>query len=204
MRQHKQFGGLWNRVGLAWRKWVHWYLYINSAIEYDAQWQLTKAAIEQSATKRAVYMAKIRWKYTAKQVVLLDESACNRKTSYRDHAWAIQGRWALQKAFFVHGCRWAFVYFLNSCMYLSHCHGGYSILPALSLDGILTVDIIEGSFTTARFARFIDGLLDHMNPFQGQTLSSSWTIVESINRMWLSAWSMNGQYFEHYIRQISN
>jgi len=37
----------------------------------------------------------------------------------------------------------------------------------LSLDGILAVDIVEGSFTTAKFARFIDGLLDHMNPYPG-------------------------------------
>ena len=43
----------------------------------------------------------------------------------------------------------------------------YSILPAISLDGIISVDIIEGSFTTAKFARFIDGLLDQMNPFPG-------------------------------------
>lgn len=35
------------------------------------------------------------------------------------------------------------------------------------MDGILAVDIIEGSFTTAKFARFIDGLLDRMNPFPG-------------------------------------
>ena len=56
---------------------------------------------------------------------------------------------------------------LNSFMSLSQGHRRYSILPALSLDGILTVDIIEGSFTTARFARFVDGLLDRMNPFPG-------------------------------------
>lgn len=46
-------------------------------------------------------------------------------------------------------------------------HFRYSILPALSLDGILAVDIIEGSFTTTKFARFIDGLLDQMNPYPG-------------------------------------
>lgn len=43
----------------------------------------------------------------------------------------------------------------------------YSILPGLSLDGILAVDIIEGSFTSKKFARFIDSLLDQMNPFPG-------------------------------------
>jgi hypothetical protein len=39
------------------------------------------------------------------------------------------------------------------------------LLPALSLDGILHVKIAEGSFTAARFYEFIDGLLDHMEPF---------------------------------------
>ncbi|KAF9006818.1 hypothetical protein BDZ89DRAFT_965843, partial [Hymenopellis radicata] len=39
------------------------------------------------------------------------------------------------------------------------------ILPALSLDGILAVDIVEGSFDAEKFRNFIDGLLDHMNPF---------------------------------------
>ena len=43
----------------------------------------------------------------------------------------------------------------------------YSILPGLSLDGILAVDIIEGSFTSKKFARFIDSLFDQMNPFPG-------------------------------------
>lgn len=43
----------------------------------------------------------------------------------------------------------------------------YSVLPAISLDGILYVNIVEGSFTTETFAEFIDGLLDKMNPFPG-------------------------------------
>jgi hypothetical protein len=32
---------------------------------------------------------------------------------------------------------------------------------------MLAVDIVEGSFTKVSFARFIDGLLDRMNPFPG-------------------------------------
>ena len=39
------------------------------------------------------------------------------------------------------------------------------MLPALSQDGIIAVDIVEGSFNKIRFAQFIDGLLDQMNPF---------------------------------------
>ena len=43
----------------------------------------------------------------------------------------------------------------------------YSVLPAICLDGILTVKVLEGSFDSDSFARFIDGLLCHMNPFPG-------------------------------------
>ncbi|KAH7917785.1 hypothetical protein BV22DRAFT_1025768, partial [Leucogyrophana mollusca] len=41
----------------------------------------------------------------------------------------------------------------------------YSLLPALSLNGILHASIVEGSFTTARFREFIEGLLPRMQPF---------------------------------------
>lgn len=43
----------------------------------------------------------------------------------------------------------------------------YSILPAMSMDGILSVSIVEGAFDGMRFARFIDGLLHQMSPFPG-------------------------------------
>ena len=39
------------------------------------------------------------------------------------------------------------------------------MLPALSLDGIIALDIVEGSYNTRLFAHFINGLLDQMNPF---------------------------------------
>lgn len=41
----------------------------------------------------------------------------------------------------------------------------YSILPALSLDGVLHLDVHQGSWKGATFRSFIDGLLDNMNPF---------------------------------------
>jgi hypothetical protein len=43
----------------------------------------------------------------------------------------------------------------------------YSVLLALSLDGILHVNIIEGFFKYNSFAEFIEGLLVQMNPFPG-------------------------------------
>lgn len=43
----------------------------------------------------------------------------------------------------------------------------YSILPCISLDGILHASIIEGSFDSEKFGEFIDILLTQMNPFPG-------------------------------------
>ncbi|KAF9653505.1 hypothetical protein BDM02DRAFT_3086817, partial [Thelephora ganbajun] len=39
------------------------------------------------------------------------------------------------------------------------------VLPALTLNGIIALDIVEGSYNTKRFKRFISSLLDQMNVF---------------------------------------
>ncbi|KZV60879.1 hypothetical protein PENSPDRAFT_593558, partial [Peniophora sp. CONT] len=39
------------------------------------------------------------------------------------------------------------------------------VLPAMSMNGIIHVSIVEGSFTAARFREFISGLLDKMQPY---------------------------------------
>jgi len=41
----------------------------------------------------------------------------------------------------------------------------YSLLPALTLDGIIYTKIIQGSFTGILFLEFLHGLLGIMNPF---------------------------------------
>ncbi|KAJ7108312.1 hypothetical protein C8R44DRAFT_596825, partial [Mycena epipterygia] len=41
----------------------------------------------------------------------------------------------------------------------------YSILPAISLDGVLHIDIIARSWTAVEFRNYLDVLLDVMNPF---------------------------------------
>jgi len=46
-------------------------------------------------------------------------------------------------------------------------HHRYSVLPALTLDGIIALDIVEGSYNTKRFKKFVRGLLDQMNVFPG-------------------------------------
>ncbi len=122
--------------------------------------QLIWAAIEHSIIKRAQYIQTIT-QYNSQQLVFVDKSATDRHTTYHGFAWAFQGWHAVQKAFFVQG--WRYSRFL--CFpYPWHIFTSrYSILLALSLDGILTVDIVEGSFNKVHFAHFIDGLLGVMN-----------------------------------------
>ncbi|KAJ8588418.1 hypothetical protein M405DRAFT_695360, partial [Rhizopogon salebrosus TDB-379] len=85
--------------------------------------------------------------YTPQQTVFVDESSFDRRTAIHGHAWALRGQRAVRKCFFVRGKRL------------------YSLLPALSLDGILHASIVEGSFTAARFREFIEALLLRMRPF---------------------------------------
>lgn len=59
--------------------------------------------MERNAHKRAKFIFKIGTRYTPDQIVAVDESACNRRTSYRGYGWAIKGRRAVRKAFFVRG-----------------------------------------------------------------------------------------------------
>lgn len=102
--------------------------------------------------------------YRADQLVFVDESSCDRRTSYRGKAWAIQGQRAVRKAFFVRGKRQIQLSFLFQLKLIADPNR-YSILPALSLDGILNVDVVEGSFNKTLFAQFVEGTLDRMNPF---------------------------------------
>ena len=45
------------------------------------------------------------------------------------------------------------------------CANSFSVLPAISIEGILTVLIIEGSFNTALYLEFIELCIAKMNPF---------------------------------------
>jgi hypothetical protein len=70
--------------------------------------------------------------------IFIDEAAKNQRTSGGSKGWLLMGKRCSQRRCFVRGQR-------------------YSILPALTLDGIITYDIVEGSVTAAWF---IDLLLD--------------------------------------------
>src|SRR6266481_2628994 len=66
--------------------------------------KLTRVATERSAEKRANYIMRIG-RYSRDQLVFVDESACDRRMTYRGHVWAISGQRAARKAFFVRGKR---------------------------------------------------------------------------------------------------
>jgi hypothetical protein len=103
-------------------------------------------AVERNDEVREQYQILIAENYHAGQLVFVDGSACNRNTTKRSMAWAPIGTRARRHDYFIRGQR-------------------YSMLPALSLDGILHLDVVDRSYTSDLFNGFIDGLIDNMNPF---------------------------------------
>jgi hypothetical protein len=74
--------------------------------------------------------------------MFVDEAAKNERTNGRRYGWSLKGRRCIQRRVFVRGQRW-------------------SILPILTLDGIITYDIIPGSVTSKRFLQFLRELVVH-------------------------------------------
>ena len=69
-------------------------------------------------------------------MMFIDEAARNRRTSQQSKGWAVLGKECIQRRFFVHG---------------EH----FSILPILTLDGIITYDIIPGPVSSKHFIQFL-------------------------------------------------
>jgi hypothetical protein len=76
--------------------------------------------------------------------VFADESHFNRLTMRRPYAWSLRGECACRYEFQFRGTK-------------------YSILPAISLDGILHLEVVENAIAGADFRRFVEGLLLCMN-----------------------------------------
>ena len=85
---------------------------------------------------RGVYLYNIGMNYNAEQLIFIDESAKNERTSTRTYGYSPINTRAKKSIVFVRG---------------KH----YTILPALSLEGIITIDIMEGSCDKERFQTFI-------------------------------------------------
>jgi hypothetical protein len=73
-------------------------------------------------------------------IMFVDEAARNQRSSQQSKRWALLGKRCVQRRFFV-------------------CDERYSILPILTLDGIITYDIIPGSVTSECFLQFLHELV---------------------------------------------
>jgi hypothetical protein len=94
-------------------------------------------AIERDARRRAIYRLQIgRLAPDPYMLMFLDESARERRTSGRSYGYARRGYRCIQRRFFVRSTR-------------------FSILPVLTLDGIIAYDIIPGSVTSKKFVNFL-------------------------------------------------
>lgn len=98
---------------------------------------VSKRALERDIILRAAYMNRVGEIVPDPEMLMFtDESARDGRTSGRRMGWSLSGTRCVSRRVFVRGKR-------------------YSILPVLTLDGIITYDIVEGSVTADRFERFL-------------------------------------------------
>lgn len=98
---------------------------------------VSKEALERDEKRRAVFMYGMgKVAKDADMLVFLDEAAKNEKTSGRLKGWSLRGTRCVQRRCFIRGQR-------------------FSILPAITLDGIVAHTIIEGSVTSEKFCKFL-------------------------------------------------
>jgi transposase len=105
---------------------------------------VTTRASERNDLMRSAFMNRIADEVpNPNMLIFIDEAARNRRTSARMKGWSLVGRRCVQRRHFIRGQR-------------------FSILPILTLDGIITYDIIPGSVNSERFVQFLRELVVHI------------------------------------------
>ena len=97
--------------------------------------QISKTAAERDELVRAIWKGK-HGRIAKENIVWLDESSVDDLTNQRLRGWAELGRACVRRDTFIRGQR-------------------YSILPALTIEGIIAFDIFEGSVTKERFIKYL-------------------------------------------------
>ena len=98
-------------------------------------------ALERNNELQALFMNRIADQVPDPNMLMFrDEAAKDERTSARRQGWSLGGPRCVQRKCFVRGRR-------------------FSILPILTLDGIITYDIIEGSVTSELFIQFLQELV---------------------------------------------
>jgi transposase len=111
-------------------------------------------ALERDDRRRAIYMNRIADLVPDPEMLMFgDEAHKDERTSNRRTGWSRQGTQCVQRKCFVRGKR-------------------FSILPIITLDGIIVHDIIEGSVTSERFVEFLRELVVCCYVYNPKTLSN--------------------------------
>jgi transposase len=94
-------------------------------------------ALERNDLDRSIYMNQFAEMVSDPAMVMfVDEAAKNKKNPSRKIGWSLKGQRVVQRRCFIRGQR-------------------FSILPVLTLDGIIAHDIIPGSVTSELFVKFL-------------------------------------------------
>jgi hypothetical protein len=99
--------------------------------------KLKKIAKERNEAKRADFIRRMA-QYGPEELGFLDETSKDKRTLGRNNGRSLKGTRAVKKQVFVCG----------------HCLSG---LGLLTIDGMVAVSVVEGSFTAATFKTFIEG-----------------------------------------------
>jgi hypothetical protein len=123
---------------------LHWLNFMHKGV--------SEHALERNNQLRAIFMNRIADQVPDPNMLMFgDEASKDERTSVRRWGWSLSGTRCIQHRRFVRGRR-------------------FSILPILTLDGIIAYDIIEGSVTSERFVQFLRELVVCSN-------LSSWSVT---------------------------
>jgi hypothetical protein len=114
--------------------------------------------LERNDLVRAEFVCDIA-EYRPDQFVFVDECYIDKRNTIRLTGWSEKGTRASVKAPFKRGTR-------------------FSVLPALSLGGVLDMRIVRGAFNGDLYVNFIEGLAMEMNPYPGP---NSCLIVDNVS-----------------------
>ncbi|UZO01551.1 uncharacterized protein OCT59_020065 [Rhizophagus irregularis] len=98
--------------------------------------KLQKAALERNEIVRAHYLATFGEHYTQNQLIFIDESAKDERSLSRLYGYSPRNTPVQKKVVFIRGKR-------------------YTILPALTMEEFIGIDIFEGSYDRKKFVDFV-------------------------------------------------
>ena len=106
-------------------------------------------------------------KYSSEQLVFVDETSIDRRDFLRKKGRAMKGSRARRVQSFDRGKRYFYsghcVFAPDHQFFAWFCR--YSVLPALSQDGMIYCNIVNGSFDGEKFKEFVLGVVETMQPY---------------------------------------